>query len=82
MNCHGNHNDNKGNKHKSHLSHMLMMILCCGAPILLLRLVPVLANSGSVKMAAVLSTVAPFICPLMMLLMIPMMFKKNKGSTE
>lgn len=85
MNCcngNNNHQDNghKG-KHKSHMSHMWMMILCCGAPLILLLLLPLLGKilPGS---NGFLSKIIPFICPIMMLAMLPMMFKKDRGNSE
>ena len=47
--CHENNDNNNGNekgKHKGHLSHMLMMALCCGAPILILLIVPFWPKTG------------------------------------
>lgn len=68
-------------KHKGHMSHMLMMLLCCGGPLVLLMLLPLIGSviPGS---AVVMAKIIPFICPIMMVLMIPMMFKsqKDKGS--
>jgi hypothetical protein len=85
MNCHGNHGDN-GNRnekgHKGHSSHMLMMVLCCGAPIMILLLLPLIAKIGGSGTATFLSRVAPFLCPLMMIFMIPMMFKGVKGKED
>lgn len=81
MNCHGNNDNNNGNangKHKGHLSHMLMMALCCGAPILILLAVPLLIKNGSTGLAGTLSLIAPFLCPLMMVFMMPMMMRGNK----
>ena len=89
MNCHGNHdNNNNGNEHgkghKGHLSHILMMALCCGAPILILLLVPLLSKAGGSGISKLLIGIAPFLCPLMMVFMIPMMFKggKDKGNKD
>ncbi len=81
MNCHGknDHNGQEGSGKKSHWSHLLMMVLCCGAPALVLLLLPVVAKVGSPETAKVLAGVAPFLCPLIMVLMIPMMFKGNKS---
>lgn len=77
MNCHGSHN-NADNKHKEHFSHMLMMVLCCGAPVIILLLVPFLLNNGASALAKPLAAIAPFICPIMMVFMIPMMLKGHK----
>lgn len=88
MNCHGSHEhnngDNHGKGHKGPMSHMLMMALCCGAPILILLLLPLLSNIGGSGTAKIIGTVAPFLCPLMMVFMMPMMFKgkKNKGNCD
>ncbi len=85
MNCHGNHNDsgnNQNKKHKGHLSHMLMMALCCGAPIIILLLVPFLINNGGAAIAKPLATIAPFICPIMMVFMIPMMLKGHSSKSS
>lgn len=83
MNCHGNHNkNNKGRKQKGFMSHMLMMALCCGAPIIILLLLPLLINSGGSAIAKPLATIAPFICPIMMVFMIPMMLKGHKSGNK
>jgi hypothetical protein len=57
---------------------MLMMALCCGKPVLLLLLVPFLSRVGIPGAARYPTLFAPFICPLMMIFMIPMMFKGKK----
>lgn len=77
MNCHGNNHDQDG-KSKKHnpIKHMLMMVLCCGLPILLIGVLPFLKIGGGSK--ALIASIAPFICPLMMVFMIPMMFKGMK----
>lgn len=87
MNCHGNQDNNSRTNqhdtvrkgHKGHLSHMLMMALCCGAPILILLLVPLLTQTGgSSGLSKLLLVIAPFICLIMMAVMIPMMLKGSK----
>lgn len=75
MKCHGENNDT--NKKHSPIKHMLMMVLCCGLPILIVGAIPLLNIGGGFK--ALLLTITPFICPIMMLFMIPMMFKNMKG---
>lgn len=57
------------NKKKGHLSHLKMMALCCGAPILILFLLPLFGYTG------VLQRILPFLCPIMMIVMIPMMMR-------
>ncbi len=61
------------NKNGSHKGHMLHMILCCGLPLLILLVLPLFGYKG------ILQTIAPFICPVMMLVMMPMMMR-NHGS--
>lgn len=65
----------QGKKHRGHLSHMLLMILCCGAPIILLLLIPVISNYVSSDTRNLLITILPFLCPILMLFMMPMMMK-------
>lgn len=77
---------NKDNKHvnnqdaiqinnKKH-GHMKMMAICCGTPILLLLLLPLLGYKG------VLLNIIPFICPIMMFVMMPMMMWRRKNNTS
>ncbi|MEG0773842.1 hypothetical protein [Clostridium sp.] len=75
MKCHGDNNNT--NKKHNPIKHMLMMVLCCGLPILIVGAIPLLNIGGGFK--ALLLTISPFICPIMMLFMIPMMFKSMKG---
>lgn len=80
--CNNNHeNGNEGTqvkKHKGHMSHLLMMILCCGAPLLILLFLPVISNNVSPNQRNLLITLVPFVCPVMMMFMMPMMRKGNK----
>jgi len=74
MNYHGN----KEIKSKHHeMNHMLMMILCCALPILLVVMLPFLGFAPRLKL--IVLSITPFICPLMMIFMIPMMFMHSKG---
>ena len=68
-------------KHKGHLSHILMMVLCCGFPLGLFLLLPFIGSiiPGS---KGVIGSVIPFLCPLMMILMIPMMMNGNKDKSK
>lgn len=74
MKCH----ENKNGENKKHnpMKHMLMMVLCCGLPLLIVMALPFINIGGGFK--AIIVGIAPFICPLMMLLMIPMMLKGMK----
>lgn len=79
MNCHGN-NENKENKNShSTMKHMLLMVLCCGLPVLLLATLPFL-KFGNTSFKAILASIIPFLCPIMMLFMIPMMLKSSKDN--
>jgi EamA domain-containing membrane protein RarD len=72
MNCHGNNNNNhKGGSPRKHLLHML---ICCGLPLLIITALPFM-RFLSPALKTSLATIAPFICPIMMIFMIPMMFK-------
>lgn len=77
--CENNNGNNQGqnHNHKGHMSHMLMMALCCGAPVILLFIIPLLGSRFS-GLRGFLTVITPFICPLMMLMMIPMMFGGHK----
>lgn len=76
MNCHKNNNS----KNKSHgaLKHMILMVLCCGLPILLVAALPFF-KFASPAIRTSLAGIAPFICPLMMIFMLPMMIKGMRG---
>lgn len=65
-------------KGHGHGSHLWMMVLCCGAPVVLLLLLPLLGSRFSILGAGIL----PFLCPLMMLFMIPMMMRKDKAPMD
>ena len=61
------------------IKHLLHMILCCGLPILIFLALPFISsvNPGASRILAV---IAPFICPIMMIGMIPMML--GRGSNK
>lgn len=80
MNCHGSKKGKKRNNDHSPIRHMLHMVLCCGLPIIIVALLPVISKI-SPGMANIVSGIVPFLCPLMMLVMIPMMFGGNKKSS-
>ncbi|WP_055667472.1 hypothetical protein [Desnuesiella massiliensis] len=80
MNCHENNKGNKGNHKHSPLKHMLHMILCCGLPIVIIGSLPLITRF-SPNAVKVLGLIAPFLCPIMMISMIPMMFNHNKKSS-
>ncbi|MEG2018840.1 MAG: hypothetical protein RR128_10335 [Clostridium sp.] len=78
--CNENNSNNSKGKKKNPMKHMLMMALCCGLPILILAIVPFL-GSGNAALKTLLISIAPFICPLMMIGMIPMMFMHSKDGS-
>lgn len=80
MNCCNNNHDNgekQKNNHKGHMPHIWMIALCCGAPLIILLLVPIIGNVIP-SARNVLISIVPFLCPLIMLLMMPMMHRGNK----
>ena len=84
MNCHGSNTtggdgQENGHSRKGHMSHMLMMVLCCAVPIVILLLLPVIGRIGGAGISKALSGIVPFLCPLMMIIMMaPMIFKGRK----
>lgn len=75
MNCHGNNKNGENKKHNP-MKHMLMMVLCCGLPLLIIVALPFINIGGGLK--ATIGGIAPFICPIMMVFMMGMMFKDRK----
>ncbi|ERK32423.1 hypothetical protein [Clostridium intestinale] len=73
-----NKSNKKNGKHNhSPLKHMLHMALCCGLPIIILSFLPLISRL-SPRAGVFVSGIIPFICPLMMLGMIPMMLGGDK----
>jgi len=85
MNCCDNNKNESKNKnknvHKGHMSHMWMMALCCGAPLMLLLVISLLRASFP-GIRVVLIGILPFLCPVLMIFMIPMMLKKGKNDGD
>ena len=71
MNFHGN-NENRENKKHNPMKHMLMMILCCGLPFIIVGALSFINIEPGFKLA--MGGIAPFICPIMMVIM----FKDSK----
>lgn len=77
MNCCNHHGNNKNNNpHKGHMSHIWMMVLCCGAPLLIIIFLSAFGASFPAVQSAIIPFL-PFICPIMMVIMIPMMFMQH-----
>jgi len=82
MSCHGNNNnDNKGIHKHSPIKHMIHMILCCGLPILIIAMLPFISTFSPVG-SKILLVITPFICPIMMIGMIYMMFGRGKNNKK
>lgn len=82
MNCHGENKNGHGSHKHSPLKHMLHMVICCGLPLLIVGVLPLIAKV-SPGAAGVIGRITPFLCPLMMVAMIPMMLggrEKEKGN--
>jgi len=77
MNCHEDKQGNQEKGHKGHGGHMWLMMLCCAIPIVLFLLLPT-RQIGSPLLAGILPYAIFLLCPLMHLLMMPMMFGKKK----
>ncbi|MDD7793312.1 hypothetical protein [Clostridium sp. 'White wine YQ'] len=67
----------KHNHNHSPLKHMLHMVLCCGLPIIIIGLLPIISRI-SPSASLVISKIVPFICPIMMISMMFMMMGGNK----
>lgn len=78
MSCHGNDEKKKNKDGHNSMPHMLlMMVLCCSIPILLILAFTVFNIQYTGLMVSLVSVIT-FLCPLMMLFMIPMMLKGSK----
>ena len=80
MNFHRNSKDNQGGHKHSPIKHMLHMVLCCGLPIAILAALP-LITKFSPGAGNSISKIVPFICPIMMIGMMAMMFGGKKKSS-
>ncbi len=77
MNCHEDNKEKQGAQKHSPLKHMLHMVLCCGLPIVIIGFLPLITRF-SPGAAGILGKIAPFLCPIMMISMMLMMFRGNK----
>ena len=80
MNCHGDNKEKQKNHKQNPLKHMWHMILCCGLPIVIIGVLPLIAKFSPAA-SGILGKIAPFLCPLMMLLMLPMMLRGHKNGS-
>lgn len=80
MNCHDDNKDSKVTHNHSPLKHMLHMILCCGLPIVVLALLPIISGFSPAA-GNLVSKIVPFLCPIMMISMILMMLGGNKNKS-
>ncbi|MCH5138546.1 hypothetical protein JMF89_15255 [Clostridiaceae bacterium UIB06] len=80
MNCHGDNKEKQGTHKHNPLKHILHMAICCGLPIIVLGLLPVITRF-SPSAGSIIGKVTPFLCPIMMIFMMPMMMGNcKKGS--
>jgi hypothetical protein len=77
MNSHEGRKEKQTSHKHNPLKHMLHMILCCGLPIVIMALLPII-TTFSPGAASKIGKIAPYLCPLMMIAMIPMMMRHNK----
>lgn len=80
MNCHEENKEKQISHKHSPLKHMLHMVVCCGLPIIIIGALPAIARLSPAA-GEILGKLAPFLCPIMMLLMLPMMFRANKNGS-
>ncbi|HEY8892725.1 MAG TPA: hypothetical protein VIM70_21025 [Clostridium sp.] len=67
----------QSNGKHSPLKHMVHMVICCGLPIVVLFSLPLITKISPSTGSLVLKIV-PFLCPVMMIFMMPMMMRGNK----
>ena len=76
-----NENDTDGKRnlkpHGGRISHIWMMLVCCAAPLVLILVIFLLGASLPGLRTALIS-VLPFVCPIMMIGMLPMMFMHGR----
>lgn len=77
MKCHSENKNNGSNHKHSSMKHMLHMVICCGLPILVVAILPFI-SSLSASVGGFISRIVPFLCPIMMVSMMIMMFRGNK----
>lgn len=77
MSCHEENKEKRESHKHSPLKHVLHMALCCGLPIVIVAALPLITRFSPAG-GDIMGKLAPFICPVMMLLMLPMMFRNNK----
>jgi hypothetical protein len=61
----------------SHLSHLRMMVICCGAPLLILILIPLIGTNFT-ALKFILAASVPFLCPALMGGMMLFMFLRSR----
>ncbi len=76
MNCHEHSKEGQTSHKHSSLKHILHMAICCGLPILVIALLPIISRV-SPSASGVIAFIVPFLCPIMMILMLPRMLGGN-----
>lgn len=79
--CNRNDRDSENHPKKGRPSHLWMMVLCCGAPLLAL-LVLFLLGARFPAVSALLLPLVPFLCPVLMVGMIPVMIWKGGHKSD
>lgn len=80
MSCHEDKKEKQVSHKHSPLKHVLHMALCCGLPIIIIAALPLITRL-SPEAGGAIGKIAPFLCPIMMLLMLPMMLRANKNGS-
>jgi len=77
MNCHEDNKEKQGKNNHSPLKHILHMAICCGLPIIIIGLLPIITKL-SPNVGSIIGKATPFLCPIMMIFMMLMMMNSNK----
>ncbi len=72
MNC---NKEKKGTGGHSGIAHMLMMVVCCGLPIAIIAMIPLLSG---IPGADIFARYIWLLCPILMIPMMLMMLRPNK----
>lgn len=77
MNSHGRNEKNNHEHNHNPLKHMIHMAICCGLPIIIVGILPLISRL-SPSAGGFISKIVPFLCPIMMVAMMGMMMGGNR----
>jgi hypothetical protein len=81
MDCHPSPKTSKNTRQKGHLLHLILMVLCCGLPVVLLAALPIISQF-SPAVGEFLRNYAWTLCPILMVPMLIMMAPREKDHDQ